>query len=103
MSDDILKEARELAEGIDFKSLWIDDCGDKNQNLSCREFLVALVNAWPELAQRESPSATWDRCAERAALWMERNVTPGVYGHGLAGSLRIFLTGHYEPPTGEKE
>ena len=40
-----------LAEGVDLETLTIDDCGDGKGGVDAREFVVALVNAWPEIKQ----------------------------------------------------
>ena len=49
-----LAEVERLADGIDFKSLWIAACGDKNDNPNVREFVVALVNAYASASEESA-------------------------------------------------
>ena len=51
------KLIEQLAAGVDMKTLWIDDCGDAKGSVDAREFVIHLVNAWPDIqALRASPS-----------------------------------------------
>jgi hypothetical protein len=43
------KLIKSLADGVDLETLWVGNCGDGKGGVDAREFVVHLVNAWPEI------------------------------------------------------